>query len=422
MPYAPSVAISDRTRKILWASAGGRCSKCRVLLVTEGTETDEPSIIGEEAHIISEAPGGPRHAYLRDYDCYENLILLCRNHHKPADDQFNHYTVEELRRLKREHEGWVEGQGRHGDDPIRVVPDPAYPIPKILNLCMTGAQLWHVMQGAHAFYPSWPDNLTEEQNDLIATFLDSIRDWMDMITFDDSYQSGRDAAKHLDEQIKGLNQVGLFIGGRRRRCLITGGVRAPEPRLVLDVEIQPIRDAELVDGSGHKVWPTNDAAARPGSEAVASQDSDEHAGRGHDQRWMKRRRTVYTQYLAAVRPWFHHVRHWTGPYWEPDSTTKESLHKEEGSFDHGPISDEMARIEEEILLIGSDGANQAVQWFHAQLLAFEATVIVGELDIVTNAGRYCENAYDWLSWAFRADLGILGPEPSVKPTGQRLTK
>jgi len=233
--------------------------------VTAGTDTDEPSIIGEEAHIIAEAPGGPRHAYLPDYDCYNNLILLCRNDHKPADDQFNHYTVEELRRMKREHETWVERQGQHGGDPIRLVPDRAYPIPKILKLCMTGTQLWHVMQNAHAFYPSWSSSLTEEQHDLVAAFLDDLRDWMD-VGLDDSYQSGRDAAKHLDEQIKEVNQAGLFIGARRRHCLMTGGVQAPSNWLVFDIEFQPIRDAELFDESGQKVWPADDAPTKSFSE------------------------------------------------------------------------------------------------------------------------------------------------------------
>jgi hypothetical protein len=34
----PTMAIADRTRKILWVKAGGRCSTCRLQLVTEGTE------------------------------------------------------------------------------------------------------------------------------------------------------------------------------------------------------------------------------------------------------------------------------------------------------------------------------------------------------------------------------------------------
>lgn len=258
MSYAPPVAITDRTRKILWARAGGRCSNCRVLLVTEGTDTDEPSIIGEEAHIISEAPSGPRHAHLPDYDRYENLILLCRNHHKPADDQFNHYTADELRRLKREHEAWVERQV-DGDDPIRLVADPAFPIPKILKLCMTGTQLWQVMHGASAFNPSWPGNLTEDQNDLIADFLDALHDWMDVTSFEDSYRAGRDAAKHLNEHIKGLNEAGLFVGARARHCLLTGGIQEPSPWLVADVELQPISKAQVVDENEQKIWPLQDA-------------------------------------------------------------------------------------------------------------------------------------------------------------------
>lgn len=252
------MAISDRTRKILWARAGGRCSKCQVLLVTEGTDADEPSVIGEEAHIIAEPAGGPRHAYLPDYDCYENLILLCRNDHKPADDQFNHYTVDELKRMKGEHENWVDNQVDSGSKPIRVVADPAYPIPKALKLCMTGTQLWHVMQGAHAFYPSWPGNLTEDQNDLIADFLDNLRDWMDVTSFEASYRAGRDAAKDLHEQIRGINEAGLFVGARRRHCMLTGGVQVPSPWLVFDIEFQPIRVAELMDEAGQKVWPADD--------------------------------------------------------------------------------------------------------------------------------------------------------------------
>jgi hypothetical protein len=67
------MSASERTRKILWAKAGGRCSICRVLLVTEGTETDDPSVFGQEAHIISGKADGPRHAYLPNFDVYSNL-------------------------------------------------------------------------------------------------------------------------------------------------------------------------------------------------------------------------------------------------------------------------------------------------------------------------------------------------------------
>lgn len=55
-----SMAITDRTRKVLWAKAGGRCSMCATQLVTDAFETDDPSVVGEEAHIVARSPNGPR--------------------------------------------------------------------------------------------------------------------------------------------------------------------------------------------------------------------------------------------------------------------------------------------------------------------------------------------------------------------------
>ena len=36
-----------------------------------------------------------------DYDSYENLILLCRNHHTLIDQQWDKYTVEWIKKKKR---------------------------------------------------------------------------------------------------------------------------------------------------------------------------------------------------------------------------------------------------------------------------------------------------------------------------------
>jgi hypothetical protein len=101
------VPITERTRKILWARAGGRCSICRVQLVSEATDTDDPSVFGEEAHIVAQSSNGPRAGYVANVDAYDNLILLCRRHHKQVDDQVAHFTVECLRDIKRAHEEWV---------------------------------------------------------------------------------------------------------------------------------------------------------------------------------------------------------------------------------------------------------------------------------------------------------------------------
>jgi hypothetical protein len=132
---------------------------------------------------------------------------------------------------------------------------------------MTGTQFWNTMQGAHMMYPSWPSNLTEDQNDLVADFLDNVHDWMDVGAFEDSFKVGREAVKHLSEQIKELNEAGLFVGARRRHSMMTGGVSDPSPWAVFDVEFQPISEASLVDEDGQPVWPPADSARSGASPA-----------------------------------------------------------------------------------------------------------------------------------------------------------
>ncbi len=251
------VAISDRTRKFLWARAGGRCSICRALLVTEKTETDDPSVFGEEAHIISRAPAGPRAGDVPDHDVYDNLILLCSKDHKRVDDQFAHYTAELLAKIKQDHENWIASLGEDGGPP-RLVPDPTRPAAKTLRVCMTGSAIWDFAQGAMAFYPSWPGSLSEEQRDLAAAFLDDLRDWIDVASMNDSYQVGRDAAKHLADHVKALSEASLLIGVRERHCLLAGGPQEPSPWRVLDIEIQPLSIAQVVDSEGAMIWPPSE--------------------------------------------------------------------------------------------------------------------------------------------------------------------
>lgn len=136
--------------------------------------------------------------------------------------------------------------------------------------------------------------------------------------------------------------------------------------------------------------------------------------REDERRWAEQRRSLYAQYLDAVHPWMFHVRHWAGPYWEPEATTKETLQKEEGDFEWMPISGGMSALESELTLIGSEDVRKAAQSLHAQLLAFEATLIGLELDVIGRVAKNCEGPYDRLTWAFRADLGVESNEPPVK--------
>ena len=104
------MSISSKTRKQLWALSGNRCAICKKLLFQKN-EKGESCNVGEECHIISEKPNGPRHySNYGDYDSYENLILLCNEHHKTIDDFSNisTYPPHKLYRIKSEHENWVE--------------------------------------------------------------------------------------------------------------------------------------------------------------------------------------------------------------------------------------------------------------------------------------------------------------------------
>ena len=97
------MAITDKTRKILWAKSGNRCSICKKELINKISEEGD-FIVGEECHIISSQPNGPRHKEnIENYDTYENLILLCRNHHKEIDSNVSTYTEEILQYIKTNH-------------------------------------------------------------------------------------------------------------------------------------------------------------------------------------------------------------------------------------------------------------------------------------------------------------------------------
>ena len=101
------MGISAKTRKELWAKSGNRCSICKLELFSN-EEGKENLNISEECHIISSQDTGPRHKIgLVDYDEYDNLVLLCRNHHKEIDELTETYTEELIRYIKQNHENWV---------------------------------------------------------------------------------------------------------------------------------------------------------------------------------------------------------------------------------------------------------------------------------------------------------------------------
>lgn len=107
------IRLRDPDLKRLWALSAGRCNKpdCRAVLLVDPTEFDDAVVMGEQAHIAPHGSGGPRRISTtpeEERDTYDNIILLCPNHHRgPVDGQPNTYTEELLHQWKDEHEAWV---------------------------------------------------------------------------------------------------------------------------------------------------------------------------------------------------------------------------------------------------------------------------------------------------------------------------
>src|SRR4051794_25601487 len=106
--------ISVHTRRALWGRSGGVCARCEASLIEPASPHDREALVGQECHIVSAAPTGPRHGPPPPggYDALENLLLLCSNCHDLVDAQPHTFPAETLRELKARHERRVQERMR----------------------------------------------------------------------------------------------------------------------------------------------------------------------------------------------------------------------------------------------------------------------------------------------------------------------
>lgn len=106
---------TEKTIKRLFALSGNICAYPGCLLpIVESAGT----ITGEICHIRARSQGGPRFDANQTNDerhGYDNLILLCRHHHKIIDAQPDIYTADALQEMKGVHEGVVGRQEQAAD-------------------------------------------------------------------------------------------------------------------------------------------------------------------------------------------------------------------------------------------------------------------------------------------------------------------
>lgn len=138
------MAITQKSIKILWAAAAGRCAfpDCRELLTYNEAGDFAPYTLGEMAHICGDQPGSNRHDPAQtpqQRDDYQNLILLCPTHHTLIDRRENEerFSMGLLLQMKADHEACIHS--RLESTPARDGPGLAR---EIVPLLAENHQVW----------------------------------------------------------------------------------------------------------------------------------------------------------------------------------------------------------------------------------------------------------------------------------------
>jgi hypothetical protein len=205
---------------------------CRHELVVDATPADDESVVGDECHIISGKGQGPRYdpSFPPDrLDEPENLILLCRVHHKMADDQHETYTADVLRNLKANHENWVSSTltEQQPMPPIRVrrIKDN---IPTNLMRLTSGQAVLDLVDGASAFAFEHDELKSQPEVELVSGFLQEAQDYGDL---SDDLEAGDrvKAAFEISARLEELRQAGFLVFGGREVRRLEGGFGSPSP-------------------------------------------------------------------------------------------------------------------------------------------------------------------------------------------------
>ena len=170
------MTIAEKTRKQLWAKSGNRCAICKEELFQKPDVENGKLNVGEECHIISKKKNGPRHIHgLRDYDTSDNLLLLCRNHHKEIDTLTESYPEELLRFMKTNHESWVS-------DSLRSEKEKSEKgNARLIKRISSGKELFETINNVHGCKVDYDEQESAEENEYIGSILQSLADYVDLL-------------------------------------------------------------------------------------------------------------------------------------------------------------------------------------------------------------------------------------------------
>lgn len=252
--------MRDKTRKIIWGRSGNRCAICRKELVINANNADEESIIGEECHIISGQENGPRYdaSFPTDQlDEPENLILLCRVHHKIVDDQCETYTVEYLQKIKQKHELWVTSSLEKDEESqpyrFRLIKKN---IPKHLHLIKSGTYLMNLIGGAYSYQFDHDEPNTEEELELISQFLQLSQDWGDLWA---DYEAGERVriTFNMNNSLLELENAGFLVFGALEINMLEGGGSPPSSWPIAVIRVVRNTNPEIIKSDINATIKTN---------------------------------------------------------------------------------------------------------------------------------------------------------------------
>jgi len=159
----------------------------------------------------------------------DNLLLLCRIHHKVVDDQFTTYSVEKLRGIRHAHEAWISMtlSGKAGQQQVRVKRTQKGTPDNLVRL-LSGRDLFAVLNGACGYDFDNDDLNTQHEVDLISAFCQECQDYGDISS---DFEVGQQvtAAFRLGELIRELEEAGFWVFGAREIRVIEGGKNPPSP-------------------------------------------------------------------------------------------------------------------------------------------------------------------------------------------------
>ncbi|GHO83979.1 hypothetical protein [Dictyobacter formicarum] len=219
--------LADRDRKLLWARAGGVCTLCKSHLTVDAKDGDKDVVVGEEAHIVSEQPNGPRFRPMprKEVDSYTNLLLLCLSDHKMIDEQTNYFTEQRLLELKQEHEQWVKDRISSTPPAIKIR-NPEADKPVMLKRIDTGKELMEMVVHTLAAHHDNPEPRSREEAELIGAFFQDTSDYIDAWDYIEPKRHIQ-AEFEMSAAIARLREAELLVYAGVKNHIIDGGVKAP---------------------------------------------------------------------------------------------------------------------------------------------------------------------------------------------------